>query len=317
MTPRDRLLAAFVAVLWGVNFLAIHIGLGHFPPLLLACLRFTLIAVPTIMFVPRPAVPLRWFLGYALGFGTLQFVFLFVAIDVGMPTGLASLVLQSSAPLTVVLGTLLLRERPSRRQVAGIVAAAAGLTAIAVSQAQVAALVPVLLTLLAGLSWALGNLCGRLAAPPDPMRLTLWMCVVPPVPLLALSLLTEGPAADLEALRTAFTPSGWAGIGAIVYLAVFATVMGTGIWTALMRRYPAGVVAPYSMLVPIVGISTAALVLGERPGIVELVGGAVVVGGVLLGSMRPAAQAGSPLAPTAPAGPGPASDPARTALSRN
>lgn len=327
MRPRDRLLAAVVAVLWGVNFLAIHFGLTHFPPMLLACLRFTLIAIPTILFVPRPAVPLRWFLGYGIGFGTLQFVFLFVAMNVGMPTGLASLVLQSSAPLTVVLGVLLLRERPSRRQVIGIGAAALGLAAIAAAQSQSAALVPVLLTLMAGLSWAVGNLCARLAAPPEPMHLTLWACVVPPVPLLALSLATEGPAADLEALRTAFTPSGWVGIGAIVYLAVFATIIGSGIWTALMRRYPAGVVAPYSMLVPIIGMSSAAVVLGERPGIVELVAGAVVVGGVLLGSARPAAQAGTAEEPADEAGAEPAADPPppssvdarseRTALSRN
>ena len=56
-------------------------------------------------------MPLRWLLGYGLGFGTLQFLFLFVAMDIGMPTGLASLVLQASAPFTVVLGAVLLRER--------------------------------------------------------------------------------------------------------------------------------------------------------------------------------------------------------------
>ena len=98
MPTRDRLLAAVVAVLWGANFLAIHVGLQHFPPLFLAALRFAVIALPTVLLVPRPQVRLRWLLGYGLGFGTLQFLFLFVAMDVGMPTGLASLVLQASAP---------------------------------------------------------------------------------------------------------------------------------------------------------------------------------------------------------------------------
>jgi O-acetylserine/cysteine efflux transporter len=97
MTFRDRLLATAVAVLWGGNFLAIHVGLQHFPPLFMAALRFAVIAVPTLLLVPRPRVPLRWLLGYGLGFGTVQFVFLFVAMDIGMPTGLASLVLQASA----------------------------------------------------------------------------------------------------------------------------------------------------------------------------------------------------------------------------
>ena len=166
MSLRDRLLAALVAVLWGVNFLAIHVGLQHFPPLFLAALRFAVIALPTVLLVPRPQVRLRWLLGYGLGFGTLQFLFLFVAMDVGMPTGLASLVLQASAPFTVVLGAVLLRERLTPRQGVGIGLAVLGLVAIAVARAQAAALLPVLLTLAGALGWALGNLCSRLAGRP-------------------------------------------------------------------------------------------------------------------------------------------------------
>jgi drug/metabolite transporter (DMT)-like permease len=291
VTIRDRLLAVLVAVIWGVNFLAIHVGLQYFPPMLLACLRFAVLAVPTVLLVPRPAVPLRWLLGYGLGFGTLQFAFLFVAMDAGMPPGLASLVLQASAPFTVLLGALLLAERPDGRRLAGIGLAIAGLVAIAVSRAQAAALVPVLLTLLGALGWALGNLCGRLAAPPNPLHFTLWMSVVPPVPLLALSLVLEGPDADLAALRVALTPAGLPGLAALAYLALLATVLGSGIWTMLMRRHPAGVVAPYSLLVPVVGIATAAVALGERPSAVELVAALVIVGGVLLGSPRAPARA--------------------------
>ncbi len=291
MPARDRLLAAFVALLWGVNFLAIHIGLQHFPPLFLAALRFAVIAVPALLLVPRPRVRLRWLLGYGLGFGTLQFLFLFVAMDVGMPTGLASLVLQASAPFTVLLGATLLRERLVRRQGVGIALAVLGLAAIAVARAQTAALLPVVLTLLGALGWALGNLASRLAAPPDPLHLTLWMAVVPPVPLLAASWVVEGPAAGWDALQAAFTPAGVPGLLALAYIAVLATVVGTGIWTALMRRHPAGVVAPYSLLVPVVGMGLAALVLGERPSAVELVAGVVIVGGVLLGTPRPALPA--------------------------
>lgn len=288
---RDRLLAALVALLWGANFLAIHVGLEHFPPLFLAGLRFAVIAIPTVLLVPRPQVPLRWLIGYGLGFGTVQFVFLFVAMDVGMPTGLASLVLQSSAPFTVLLGAALLRERLSPRQRVGIGLAVVGLVAIAVSRAQSAALLPVLLTLIGGLGWAFGNLASRLAlrdAPgANPMHLTLWMSVVPPLPLFALSLATEGPAADLDALRAAVTPAGLPGLLALLYLVVLATVAGSGIWTLLMRRHPAGVVAPYSLLVPVVGIALSALVLGEAPGVVELLAAVVIVGGVLLGTPRP------------------------------
>ena len=115
MPTRDRLLALLVAVVWGLNFPAIHLSLEHFPPFFLVFLRFAVIAVPTLLLVPRPDVPLRWLLGYGFGFGVLQFVFLYAAMDAGMPTGLASLVLQSSSPFTVVLAGLLLVERLSGR----------------------------------------------------------------------------------------------------------------------------------------------------------------------------------------------------------
>jgi drug/metabolite transporter (DMT)-like permease len=287
VTVRDRLLAAVVAVLWGANFIAIHVGLEHYPPLFLAALRFAVLAIPTVLLVPRPRVPLRWLIGYGLGFGTVQFLFLFVAMDVGMPTGLASLVLQASAPFTVLLGAVLLRERMSARQIVGITLAVVGLLAIAVAQAQAAALIPLVLTLIGALGWAFGNLAARLADSPNPLHLTLWMSVVPPIPMLAASLLSEGPAADWAALRAAVTPEGVPGVLSIAYLAILATVIGSGIWTALMRRYPAGVVAPYSLLVPVVGIALAAAALGERPSAVELVAGVVIIGGVLLGTPRP------------------------------
>ncbi len=270
MTLRDRLLAVGVAVLWGGNFLAVHVGLAHFPPLFLAALRFAVIAVPTLLFVSRPRLPLRWLLGYGLGFGTVQFVFLFVAMDIGMPTGLASLVLQASAPFTVLLGAVLLGERIGRRQWVGVGLAVLGLAAIAVDRAQAAALLPVLLTLLGALGWAFGNMAARLAvrdgAPGlNPMHLTLWMSVVPPLPLLAMSWLVEGPAAGWLALRAAITPGGVPGVIALGYTALLATVLGSGIWTVLLRRHPAGVVAPYSLLVPVVGMALAAVALGERP----------------------------------------------------
>ena len=298
MTTRDRLLAALVAALWGGNFLAIHIGLEHFPPLFMAALRFFVLAVPTLLLVPRPRVPLRWMLTYGIGFGIVQFVFLFIAMDIGMPTGLASLVLQASAPFTVLLGVLLLRERISLRQAVGIGVALVGLAAIAVSRAQVAAVLPVLLTLLGALGWAVGNLGTRLAAAPNPLHMTMWMSVIPPLPLLAMSWAWEGPAAGWEALRAAFTPAGLPGVVAVAYIAVLATAVGSGVWVGLMRRYPAGVVAPYSLLVPVVGIALAATVLGELPTVVEVVSAAVIVGGVLLGTPRPApAPTPAPAAP--------------------
>ncbi|WP_277209550.1 EamA family transporter [Isoptericola croceus] len=286
MPFRHRLLAASVAVMWGLNFLAIDASLGHFPPMFLVALRFAIIAVPTVILVPRPRVPVRWLIGYGVGFGVLQFTFLYWGMAAGMPAGLASLVLQASGPFTVVLGATFLRERVGLRQVVGILVAVAGLTVVGWQQAQTAALLPFLLTLAGALGWALGNIANRQARPENPLHLTLWMAVVPPVPMLALALVVEGPATIVGSLTSFDAPGAVGALVGLAYTVVVGTVLGSGIWTWLMARHPAGVVAPYSMLVPVVGMTAAWIVLGEAVSVPELCGGVLVVAGVLWGGAR-------------------------------
>lgn len=273
-----------VAVLWGMNFLAIHLSLAQFPPFFLVALRFALIALPTVLLVPRPAVPLRWLVGYGIGFGTLQFLFLYWAMAAGLPVGLSSLVLQASAPFTVLLGATVLRERLDRAQVAGILLAVAGLTVIGAQQLGTAALGPFLLALLAALGWALGNLSSRLARPPKPLHLTLWMSVVPVLPMLAVSLWIEGADRIVASFTGLGSSTGLWALGGLGYTVVLGTVVGSGIWTWLLSRHPAARVAPFSMLVPVVGLLTAWVVLGETLSALEVGGAVVVVLGVLLGS---------------------------------
>ena len=182
-----------VAGCWGLNFPATAIALEHFPPLLMVALRFGLVAIPAVALVPRPNVKWRWLLGTGLGLGTLQFAFLYLGMAAGMPSGLASLVLQASAPFTLLLAGVWLGERLTSRQALSTLIAMAGLTAIAIHRGQNAALLPMVLTLCGALGWAIGNVCSRRAQAPNPLHLTLWMSVVPPIPLLVASLIFEGP----------------------------------------------------------------------------------------------------------------------------
>ena len=283
---RHVLLALAVVTFWGLNFLAIHYSLEHFPPLFLVGLRFLVLAVPALLFVPWPGVKVKYLIGYGLGFGTLQFFGLYLGMAAGFPAGLASLVLQASAPFTVLLGALLLQEKLTARRAAGIAIAVTGLAAVGISRGSIGGWVPFLLVVFGALSWALGNLASRQAQTDRPLSLVMWMTVVPPIPMFALSLALEGPQQISSALAESFTLEvlpAWAGL---FYTVVFGTIIGSGIWVWLMRRHPAGVVAPFSMLVPIVGIVAAWLVLGEVPTGLELVGGVLVIGGVLWASTR-------------------------------
>jgi O-acetylserine/cysteine efflux transporter len=304
MRRTHLLLAVLVAVIWGVNFVVIDVGLGHFPPLLFAALRFTFVALPAVFFVRRPGVAARWVLAVGLFLGVGQFGLLFVAMATGLPAGLAALVLQTQALFTVLFAIVLLRELPSRRQLVGIAIAALGIVLIGVERRASVPLLALLLAVGAGASWAVSNIATRVAKPRDGLSLIVWSSLVPPLPLAALSLLIEGPAADAAAFRHV----SWSGLGALAYIVVLSTLVGFGTWTALLREYPASQVAPFTLLVPVVGIAAAWLLLGEQPGLGELAGavvvlaGLAVVSGLLRRRSRSASLPAEPVAETAPVG---------------
>ena len=289
MSVKHCLLAASVAVMWGLNFLAIDLSLEQFPPFFLVALRFALLAIPTLLFVPMPKVRFRWILGYGLGFGILQFAFLYWGMAAGMPAGLASLVLQASGPFTVFLGMTVLRERVRPSQMAFLLVAMAGLGVVGWQRFDSSAsLLPFLLTLAGAFGWAIGNICNRQAHSTEPVKLTMWMSVVPPVPMFIVALLVEGPDRIGQSLTTETTSTGQLGLAGLIYTVVIATVIGSGVWSWLMSRNPAGVVAPFSMLVPIVGMSAAWLVFGETVSLGELCGAGLVIVGVLGAGLKAA-----------------------------
>ena len=276
------LLAVLIAVIWGVNFVVIDVGLDSFPPLLFAGLRFVVAAVPAVFFVGRPCVSWRWVVAIGLPLCGGQFGLLFTSMHLGMPAGLSSLALQAQAAFTLVFAAALLHERIRARQIVGLVLAFAGIALIGTDLGQTAPPMALGLCLGAAAMWGVGNVALRRARPPDMFNLMVWVSVVPPVPLLLLSLLLEGQRADVAAL----TGLRAGGAGALAYIAYVATLFGYGIWGWLLRHYDAGTVAPWTLLVPIVAMSSAAVLLGEHVGPRRLVAAVLIVAGVAVSSLR-------------------------------
>jgi O-acetylserine/cysteine efflux transporter len=276
MNPRHVLLALAAVVVWGVNFVVIEVGLEGIPPLFFSALRFFFAAVPAIFLLGRPRVAWRYVIAVGLALGVAKFGLLFIAMDHGVPAGLASLVLQCQVVFTLLFATVVLRERPRPAQLAGITIACCGLGLILVDH-QLAAPVGALgLVILAGASWGVANVATRLGKPQDTLRFMVWVSAVAVLPLLSLSLLTEGFGNDLEALRTI----DLTGIGALAYLSFASTLFGFGIWGFLLRQYDATTVAPFSLLVPVVGMAAAWLLRGEQVGPQQAIAAALIIGGM-------------------------------------
>ena len=285
LPPKDLALALLIILIWGVNFAVIKVGLGGVPPLLLGALRFLLAALPVFWF-PAPRIPLRLYLAYGMTISVGQFALLFSALHLGMPTGLASLVLQSQSLFTLVLAGVVLGERWRAHQLAGLLLAAAGLVSIGATHGPSMPLAGFLLTLGAALSWAAGNVVSRSLAryaPFDQLGFVIWASLVPIMPLAVLSLWLEGPQA------IAFSVQGltWTSVASVAYLAWAATLLGYGLWTTLLSRHPANSVAPFTLLVPVVGLSTGWLAFGETLTGLHVLGGLLLIAGVVTNLVGP------------------------------
>lgn len=283
MSPRDLILALFVVAVWGVNFVAIRWGVDEVAPLLMTALRYLLAALPAVFFICRPAVSWTILIGYGFAIGVAQFGLLFVSIKLGMPAGLSSLVMQLQAFFTIGLAVLFLGERPRPVQWLGAAVAFAGIGAIALERLDGAALIPLLMTIAAAFFWGVGNIVTKRAGQIDMLGFVVWSALVPPIPLLALSLLFEGPGAIPAAMQNL----SLIGASSLLFISYGATLFGYGTWSMLLSRYPAGLVAPFSLLVPIAGIGSAALLLGEAISGIEIAGSVLVFAGLLLNVFGP------------------------------
>jgi O-acetylserine/cysteine efflux transporter len=293
MSARHTGLALLVVLIWGVNFVAIDIGLKDVPPLLFVAMRFVLVAIPAIFFVKRPGIGWRQVLlvGAFLSFG--QFVLLYLALALGLPPGLSSLLAQTQIVFTVVVSSLLLREHPSRRQVIGILIGMSGLAVVVIGHSYASPWLPVLVALSSALSWAIGNVLARRARASSGLSLVVWSALVVPVPAFGLALLLNGAPVVFSALAHL----SLAAILSTVYTAVFASLVGYTIWNSLLTRYPTSAVVPFTLLVPIIGIATAAIVFHEQPALSELLGGAIMLGGLAVAVLRFSKDTSNPLVP--------------------
>jgi O-acetylserine/cysteine efflux transporter len=281
MRPRDLALVLLVVLLWGVNFVVIKLGLRGVSPFVLGGLRFMLTALPAIFFLRRPRLPLRLYAGFALTTFLGQFALLFWAIKVGMPTGLSSLVHQSQVFFTVLLAAVVLGERPRPAQLAGMVVAALGLAWIAVASGASFPLAGFVLNLCAAAAWAAGNLVSRSLArhgEVNALAFVVWSALPLPIPFFALAWAFEGRDAVTASLA-AMDAVSWA---AVAYLAFGATLTGYGLWSRLLKTYPAAQVARFALLVPVVGLVCGWLALGERLSAAQLAGCLLVTVGLAL-----------------------------------
>jgi len=278
MAPRDLVIAVLVAIVWGLSFAAIRFGVNDIPPILLTGLRFAFTALPAVFFYARPACDWRLVVAFSMILCVIKFSVLFMAIRMGMPTGVASLVIQMQVFFTIAAAAVLFGERPSRLQGIGAGVAFAGIVLIGSGQSAAVPTGPLLMVLVSALCWASANQIAKRAGKVDMVAFIVWASLYAILPLMTLSALIEGTA-PMRAVIAQPSPLAWA---SALFLAYGATFFGFSAWNRLLTRYPAATVTPFALLVPVVGLIGGVVIFGEAmPGTVAA-GALLVLAGLAL-----------------------------------
>jgi O-acetylserine/cysteine efflux transporter len=282
LTFRDLLLVLAVVTVWGFSFVTIRWALDGGPPFATAALRFFFAAVPAVFFVKRPPVPWPTLVAYGFAIGVFQFGLLFLGMQLGMPAGLSSLVIQSQVFFTIGLAAWLLHDPVTRRSLIGGCIAATGMVVLGahkVLEGATATFLGFLVVLGAALAWAVGNVITKRVTKGgdvDVLGLVVWASLAVPLPLALASFAFEG---GMEAvLRVAHMP--WKSWASVIFMGYCATLCGLAAWSALLHRYPTAVIAPFALLVPVSGLVSAAFFLGESLAPMQLAGAALVLAGL-------------------------------------
>lgn len=253
------LLAIFVMIIWGCNFIFIKFGLNDIPPFLFCAVRFFLASIPAIFFIRLPKGKFKTIALYGLIMFGLQFSFVFLGLYVGMTPGLASVLLQVQVFFSIFFAVVFLGETPSFWQILGAFVSFVGISLVALHLDQSVTLLGFILIISAAASWGTGNLIAKKITNIRTVELVVWGSFVATFPLFAISLIFEGP----EAIVHSYQHISWLGIFSLLYVVYVSTWIGYGAWNWLLIRYPISTVAPFTLLIPVIGMLSANLIADE------------------------------------------------------
>lgn len=261
MQPRHILIALLVAFAWGANFTVTKVSLEEIPLFLLLCLRFVFIVFPFIFFVKRPR-EITWthLIAISSCLFIAKFSFVFGSIAVGLSPGIGSLTLQTQALFTIILSAIIFKTKIQTKQIVGMVVALGGIAMIGLQQQATGNLLGFVLILCGAVMWSISNILYSKAKHADAFALTVWMSLFPPIPYFIGSLGFEG----WEIIKDVLTNFSMKMFWCLTFMIGFSTLLAGTCWAYLFKKYDASVVAPYSLLIPVFGILTSWIFLGEK-----------------------------------------------------
>ncbi|RDZ27168.1 DMT family transporter [Lysobacter silvisoli] len=288
---RDIVLLLLIVLSWAINFLTSAYALREIPPFLFTGLRFAALALPLAFLVKRPT-PGQWprLIAVCLCIGVLHFGLSFTALKLAGDLSSPAIVMQSYVPMTALLAWWVLGERFAWRTGAAIAVSFAGVLVLGFDPLVLDKPMSLLLMLISAAFLALGTVLMKGLRGLDVYSQQGWTALFSVLPLLAISLVLEpGGIAALDSVSWV----AWFGVG---YAAFVSSLLGHGLYYVLVQRHPVAQVTPWLLLVPVLAMGLGVAFWGDRPGPRLLLGGAMVLGGVLIIALRALAKSRAPAA---------------------
>lgn len=283
MRPKHLLLTVLLTLIWGCNFVVVSFGLGDIPPLFFCTIRFLLASIPAVFFIKKPTIAWHYIILFGLFMFALQFGLMFEGMRLGAPPGLSSLLAQTQMFFTLILAGIFFNEKPSNIQLIGALIGFSGIGLVAIKSGAHGSITGLLLVLAGALSWSIGSLITKKIGQINGLSLVAWGCLVALPMMLMMSLATEG----LDQIIHSTQNITMTGIWATVYIVYLSTWVGYGIWGFLLNHYPTATVVPFTLLIPVFGMLSAVMFLGEPMQSWKMTAAALILLGLMINLVGP------------------------------
>lgn len=288
MKLRHVALAIFISMIWGGNFVAAKSAVAYFPTFFFMTMRLVIVSAVLLPFIKRPQLPFRKLLKISTTLTVLHFGFMFSSLEHGLDSTVAVIVDQLRVPFAVTLSYFLFGDKMEKHGIFGIVIALLGTFVIVGTPNIMGNYAAFWMLVAASAAWAYYNTQVKNLEDLDVLSFIGWVSILGVPQLFIISSILEG---DQLHLLTQLPPPSV--IGSLIYVSIGATILAHGCWYYLLRTYSVNLVVPYSLLVPVFGMSAGVMLLNEALTWQVIVGGILTIIGVAVVVMkRPKAARG-------------------------
>jgi O-acetylserine/cysteine efflux transporter len=269
-----------VCAIWGLHFTVMKFTIVDMgvPPLFYAALRISGLALILLPFLKWHSGQMKAVLVGGLGFGALNYAFMFPAMQLTTASA-AAVTIELYMPFSIILSVLILGERIGIWRISGAALAFIGVVFIGLGTPSEAAgqgfALGIALMACGAMAEAVGAISVKSVKSVNPVQLLAWVGVVGSVVLWPLSLLLE------DGQMAAFAPETRVNFGlALLYSVLLVSLVAHGSYYWLLQRLPIHTVAPSGLMTTVIGVAAGILILGEAPTPILFIGAFITLSGI-------------------------------------